>query len=338
MNAHQAYRNFTWQLASQHFATTEGNTCLSPWGPYLLLSMIADSSTGEAKKELKALLAGDEMNGALTLGKVISPCDAVASKTAIYFPDKLATSGIYALNLCTSFSDMSSTPENETDRLTFQSRIGFREAWQTKFLETRKTFYSATTGNTFVRKMIPFIEQVGTFSLKETSAYVSVAVPFEKGCHMTLTMPKQKSLTACLRDPKFLEDALVLSPKGEVQLSLALPKIQLKNFHLNLNNVLQELGVKRIFECENAQVNIVTEKNCYVEKLIQDAEISVDAKGAYALGLPTTPVISSNSIAIDSCSKAICFDHPFAFAIWQTEPAEIPLFIGTIQNAEDLLC
>lgn len=270
MNAHQAYRNFTWQLASQHFATTEGNTCLSPWGPYLLLSMIADSSTGEAKKELKALLAGDEMNGALTLGKVISTCDAVASKTAIYFPDKLTTSGIYALNLCTGFSDMSNTPEKGTDRLTFQNRIGFRAAWQTKFLEIQRTFYGATTENTLVKKVIPFIEQGGTFSQKETSEYVSVAIPFEKGCHMTLAMPKQKSLTACLRDPKFLEDALTLSPMGEVQLSLALPKIQLKNFHLNLNSVLQELGVKRIFECENAQVNMVTEQNCYVEKLIQN--------------------------------------------------------------------
>ena len=338
MNAHQAYRNFTWQLASQHFATTEGNTCLSPLGPYLLLSMIADSSTGETRKELQELLADDEMNGTQTLGRVVSTCDAVASKTAIYFPEKLSTSGICALNLSTGFSDMSSTPEKGTDRLTFQNRIGFRAGWQTKFLETRKTFYSTTTENTLVKKVIPFIEQGRTFSQKETSEYVSVAIPFEKGCHMTLAMPKQKSLTACLRDPKFLEDALTLSPMGEVQLTLALPKIQLKNFRLNLNSVLQELGVKRIFECENAQVNIVTEKNCYVEKLIQDAEISVDAKGACALGLPTTPVVSSNSTAIDSCSKAICFDHPFVFAIWQTEPAEIPLFIGTIQNTEDLLC
>ena len=330
-----AYKNFSWRFASTYLKATNQNTCISPAGVYLLLSMVAAGAVGETRQELDALLSGDTLENAMDLAKNIEECYAIMNRTTISFPKDLTVKSEYALKLSTGFSNMNIQPSEANDWLSAQNLINFKARWKTLFAETEKVFYMDVADGAVQERQIPFIWQnFQSLSYKETEEYISVSVPFATECHMVLAMPKARELSDCVRDPSFLENALNLSPVPEHELQpvhLSMPRFGLKNHLKDLKPTLQSMGVSQIFDRERSQITEMMDKRGYIETIVQDAEVAVDAKGAYALALTTAVMGVSGMGCQGERMKSISFDRPFMFAIWQSEPTPVPLFIGAIQ-------
>ena len=334
MKDYLAYKNFSWRFASTYLKATNQNTCISPAGVYLLLSMVAEGAVGETRQELDALLSGDTLENAMDLAKNIEECCAIMNRTTISFPKDLKVKSEYAVKLSTGFSNINIQPSESKEQLRAQNLINFKARWKTLFAETKKVFYMDADDGALQEHKIPFIWQnFQSLSYKETEEYISVSVPFTTECHMVLAMPKGRELSACVKDPVFLENALTLSPVPEHKLRpvhLSMPRFGLKNHLKDLKPTLQNMGVNRVFDQETSQITEMMDKRGYIETIVQDAEVAVDAKGACAFAL-TTVAMGVSGMVCQPPVKSISFDRPFVFAIWQSEPTPVPLFVGAFQ-------
>lgn len=81
--------------------------------------------------------------------------------------------------------------------------------------------------------------------------------------------------------------------------------------HLNMVDILKELGVEHIFDPQLSDFTNTGVKSLYVSKIIQDIAIIVDTNGTEASG-QTTAVMKSRDFEINKIFKA---DHSFLYQI-----------------------
>ena len=112
---------------------------------------------------------------------------------------------------------------------------------------------------------------------------------------------------------------------------LTLPKFELE-FESQLNNVLQNLGMKEAFDPAKADLTAMRkEGEIYISKVIQKSYLKVDENGAEAAAI-TAVVIKTRSIG--NQNKRMIVNRPFVMIIKSSELPENydALFMAKIEK------
>jgi len=365
MNTETTYPNFSWELAAKYLQGANSNTCISPPGVFLLLSAIAAASEGLTKEELDQVLGGNALQDVSDgehfanvrwLNDLIAQCPVLSNDTSIQVPAKYHLLSEYHSKLEEVFGGKLNIGNASDNAVTLQNLIVFRDKWKTKFEETKAVFYeepymhtgydsvynenlgrmtivSQETEKAKGRK-IPYISQdVFGVIVNETDDFVSVAVPFSTDCHMVLSMPKNRPLGDCLGDAEYLKQALDLSDSWPKRVKLYLPSFKIKS-KLDLVPILTAMGAREVFDEYDGRITKMVDERLYIESGRQETEVEVNAEGAYAKAVTTFRAVATKMGGMGGTPplRVIKFNHPFLFAIWQSEPTPVPLFVGTFQK------
>lgn len=317
-------------------------------------------------KALQDISDGDHFANIRRLNDMIAQCSVLSNDTAMSIPDVYHLLPEYRDKLKESFDEKLKIGSSSDDAVVLENIIVFQDSWKYSFEETTEMFYKTpytsseymfrsfenlfedivstmplcnlTSKDTTEAKgqRISYIHQEETSGIRvqESEEFISVAVPFSSDCHMVFSMPKNRPLDECLGDSSFLRRALDISTGRPAMIDLYLPSFKIKN-RLNLIPILTAMGAKEVFDKEDGQITKMVNDRLYIESGNQETEVEVTVKGAYARALTRfrmTKAISGMSFY--SPPKVVRFNHPFLFAIWQSEPTPVPLFIGTFQNPD----
>ena len=114
---------------------------------------------------------------------------------------------------------------------------------------------------------------------------------------------------------------------SEAEVNLRLPKFEIEN-KFNLNGMLSSLGIRRVFDASEAQLDrIFVGENAFIDKIIQKARINVTEWGTEAGAVTEVDLGPSSTPDEDIRTVDFYADHPFAFFIAEKSSGVI-LFEG----------
>ena len=114
------------------------------------------------------------------------------------------------------------------------------------------------------------------------------------------------------------------------KVALSVPKFAIDT-HVNLDLVLQALGIRRAFDVKEADFSGITgDEPLYVGGVIHQANISVDEKGTEAAAA-TAIVMATGGPGDTTRPITLRIDRPFFFAVRDTETGTV-LFLGRITD------
>lgn len=350
-----AYHEFSWKFASECLKSEKKNACISPNGVYVLLSAIAQGAVGKTRQEFDTLLSEVSLQTAGNLCRHMEACSVITESSEIFLPSHIQLNPAYEKVVLSEFGETIEKRGALDGFVTLKNKIDFKSSWKEEFKETEGTFYKKPykeRRSPFAHKgfwmffqrekvynaiKIPVIyRENANLNYKETESFVSVAIPFNTNCHMVFTMPKNRKLSVCLRDPSFMKDALTLQPTQQsfptMGIHVMIPAFQVQSDFLNLKDVLKIMGLKRAFEESMAEITQMANEALYIDSVEQESEIEVTSKGAAAYATTTIRMMPLVVGPHRPMTKCIRFDHPFLFAIWMSDLTPVPIFIGTFQG------
>lgn len=220
------------------------------------------------------------------------------------------------------------------------SVLFFKGQWRMPFNKT------ATTKDAFFDEKnnkigdVNMMYQVGffPFSRIESLKAYAVELPYGNGeKSMVILLPFKgvatvSSVLNSLSRMKFsqilkqLDDTEKMYVDEEVHVYL--PKFKITS-DVNLNKVLDKMGIKDLFESQKADLLDMAHHYLYVSRIIQKAEIEVDEEGTVAAAA------SAASFFNKSTPPVIRANHPFLYFIVDKHNKSI-LFCGKVSNPKTL--
>lgn len=327
---HAAYQNFSWALASAYLKEADGNSCIFPAGPYLLVSLMRDNFADSCKQGLPDAFRGSVAE-ARALQKTLSVSPSVRNRINIYFPDSNYDQNVYRCRLLTSFGNELNPPEERDDSFIGIDSMDLNVPWKVRNVPNEQPFYSGigAAGEHRISYVCP---EISGGNFQETEDAVRVSIPISQEYHMVFAMPKKQKVSACFQDPRVLAKMLTLSPVPKEDLpmvELMLPNFRVKNHSSDLKPAFQSLGLGEMFEPIPLDAADTERAVMYIDTMEQAA--TVEMNHAYA-NAPLSAIARACTETVTPARK-LCFDHPFLFAIWQTASAPLPLLIGTFQES-----
>ncbi|MCM1187358.1 MAG: serpin family protein [Lachnoclostridium sp.] len=133
------------------------------------------------------------------------------------------------------------------------------------------------------------------------------------------------------------EISRMIDEAQEIDINLRLPKFEI-TYEQKLNDSLENMGLKRAFDPENADFsgigNISEGHNLYIDLVRQKAVIRVDEEGTEAAAV-TEAAMADGGVMMMEPPKDVFFDQPFLYLIMEKE-TKVPLFMGIMDNPKDL--
>ncbi len=116
-------------------------------------------------------------------------------------------------------------------------------------------------------------------------------------------------------------------------LKIKMPKFKL-DYGITLNETLQALGVRRVFDGSAAELDGLGRAggNLYVDTVLQKTHIDVDTEGTRAAAV-TAILVKATSAMMPIEYREVNLDRPFIYAIIDNETAT-PIFIGTFADVK----
>ena len=122
----------------------------------------------------------------------------------------------------------------------------------------------------------------------------------------------------------------VILPNEGVKLDLSMPKMKLE-YNIELNDILKDLGVKRIFSPFDAELHGISPADIYVSLVKQFSYINVDEAGSEA-GVVTYAKVDVAAFEGETTSYVeINMNRPFVYIIRDTQTGAI-LFMGRVMT------
>lgn len=210
--------------------------------------------------------------------------------------------------------------------------IYFNGKWMNPFDEanTKKdTYYGANDEE----KEVDFMQLQADLDYVETDQYEGIRLPYgEDGdISMYAFMPNHSHDIGAIHEAFVDEGMDVLLESMEEQKGIVtLPKFEIE-YEQSLNDVLQELGMKRAFDQQNAQLsNMVREDEAlHISEVKHMTYLDINEAGTEAAAA-TNVGIETTSANIEEPFE-ITFDHPFVMLIVD-ETTNTVLFIGDIYD------
>ena len=124
---------------------------------------------------------------------------------------------------------------------------------------------------------------------------------------------------------------LIENPNEEYEVNVKMPEFTIESTH-SLVEVLQKLGVNKVFTDLAELTEMYEEDVQKVNKIIQKAKIEVDKEGTTAASATAITTLKATGIATtEPKEKDLYLNRPFAFLIYDAENNEI-LFSGKVVN------
>jgi serpin B len=211
--------------------------------------------------------------------------------------------------------------------LVLMNTVYFKGAWENEFWENstqEKDFY-VTSDNI---KKVDMMYQKESFHYIEDKHTQIVHLPYKGNMEMILVLPSI-DIESWLNDLTAEDMIAIINREGtsreDVQLSLPKFEFEVNN---NLNDLLQDMGMIKAFDAENAEFSKVIEEDgqVWVSKIFQNAKIILDEKGTEAAAV-TVVEVAEESAMPESEPIAMTCDRPFFFVI-KDNTTGIPLFMG----------
>lgn len=208
----------------------------------------------------------------------------------------------------------------------------FKGNWMTEFSssETELSAFYDENGNQLGDVNLMFsIQRVNTISIRQIGATV-LELPYAGNSRfsMLFILPDQyKTITSVIENLKTisLSSIFVQFKQQEPQLVMVqVPKFKISTDLDNLKELLVDMGLKTLFDSNQASLGDISDYSLYVSNIFQKANIEVTEKGSQA-SAATAGIIEGRSATITI--EQFAANKPFLFMIVDKE-AEIALFTG----------
>jgi serpin B len=167
-----------------------------------------------------------------------------------------------------------------------------------------------------------------TLPLADNSMYTAVQLPYNDDQFYAIAMlPKGGSLIECMSQL----EAPDIIPFRDTLLDLRLPSFKVEKM-VNLNSILQNLGIKSIFgfldDFAPMFANLVTP--CCISEIIQKVVVDVNEEGTVAAAVTAVITITFGA-PMTPKPFILTFDKPFLFSIHHKTSGSI-LFLGSVEQ------
>ena len=201
----------------------------------------------------------------------------------------------------------------------------FKSQWTEKFDKGNTGSENFTTAKGTKKKVKMMKLDGKKFSYGENDLCQAVSLPYgNKAYSMTVLLPKGKYTVHDIASSLGKENAIPLT--GAVEVDLWLPKFETK-YHIELNDILQSLGMKLSFIPGKADFKAMCDKDLYVDFVQQDTAIKVDEEGSEAAAVTVIGMKDATAISMPPKKAVFHADHPFLYLI-REQSTGVTLFAG----------
>ena len=344
---------FTLNFIKEVDKNRKDNYLVSPYSVEIALNMLRDGTSGNSKKQIEDALGNRVINN-LSVNKNIKIANGLFVKD-LYKKD---ISNKYVKGLKNDYSadviyDEFKTPKvindwvnNKTDKmipvlldqvdsnfvLAIVNALAINEEWENSFKceKTIKDTFTKKDGSTIKVAMMNGTNN-GTYFETDNAKGVVLAYKSKndkEGLEFIAILPND--IDSYINNLNEKELTAIDSYKGnsESELRIAIPKFSYEYDLQDFMKVLQNMGVRDVFNPGAANLSAMFKKDndFYVSEAIHKTYIELDEKGTKAAA-STAVVISKNDAAGDYVS--IRFDKPFVYIIRDKKTKEI-LFFGKV--------
>ena len=215
---------------------------------------------------------------------------------------------------------------SKTTQAILTNAIHFQSTWIKPFKKNLTTPADFTINDQEVA-LVQMMKQTGHFPYYENENYQLLELPLSSSYACFFLLPKTSfnnfENTLTLRT---LLDQIHLAKHALIEVHL--PKFTLEKA-LNVNEILQSLGIKKAFSPKANFSNLTQEGNLCIDKILHKAYFSLEESGITASA--ATAVIMNLTATCVKQEPLISFtaDHPFIFGIVDLN-SDLVLFLGKL--------
>ncbi|UZR95933.1 serpin family protein [Chondrinema litorale] len=351
-------------------ADVDENVMISPLSINLALGMLLNGSNGNSAEEIKEVLGwSDEdlaeintnyKNILLSLPKLDNLVD-VGIANSVWYDENFIVKDAFLNTLSAEF-DANATPydfsksdaadlinrwiEDKTNGLIDEiidkinpsqvmlliNTLYFKGEWTNKFDKdlTQQTAFTDINGEEYEVDMMMSNDIDLMVSIQEN--YTVFDLPYGDGIYtMSILLPNNGvNLNTILESLDTNDWYNLKNSKTNASAIVGLPKFEF-GYDLNLNDVLQRLGIGDVFVNSLADLSNISDSELYVSEIKHKTYIKVDEEGTKAAAV--TSVSIDTYSALPPTLNLMC-DKPFAFFIYEKEQGNI-LFSGKIVTLKE---
>ena len=207
--------------------------------------------------------------------------------------------------------------------------------WESEFssLSTREMDFINADGS---MSRADFMFKGQTLPVIESDEYIGVALDYSDGSLVfAALMPKDMTGTAASAVKYVTENGGwndVLATALDEKVKLFLPKFE-HSASGSLVDTLKQMGITHAFDKYTANFDGIAEE-IYVQSVVQNTVLKLDEAGTEAAAATAVIAVATSAAPIEQKEpRTIRFDHPFAFAVIDTDTGAV-LFAGEHNSAK----
>ncbi|MEM7761127.1 MAG: serpin family protein [Cyanobacteria bacterium P01_A01_bin.40] len=214
------------------------------------------------------------------------------------------------------------------DAMYLVNAIYFKGSWSQKFAAaatSQKPFYPTPESS----KQVAMMSQTGDYRYYENEQFQAVRLPYGEGeLGMYIFLPQTRSSLEQFQQQLNLDNwqewlGQMRSQPGNI----SLPKFKLE-YDIELNDVLQALGMQQVFNPSQADFSRLTDSSVAIDRVKHKTVIEVNEEGSEAAGVTSVGVHITSAMP-ETQPFDFNVNRPFFFAI-RDEATESILFMGNV--------
>ncbi|WP_162605193.1 serpin family protein [Geomonas oryzae] len=223
--------------------------------------------------------------------------------------------------------DIITAPLPRTTSMALVNAIYFKGRWSQQF-DPKRTFTGDFTRIDGSKTKVPMMRQNGRFGYNETKDAKLLELPYVGGqLSMTVILPHDDSQLPGLESQLAAVNLEAwLSGIEKRPVDVELPKFKMQWGSFNLVKPLQKLGIRKAFEEQADFSGMDGKKGFVIQRVLHKAFVEVNEEGTEASAATAATVMLTGR---PTKAKSFKADHPFLFAIRETETGNI-LFFGRV--------
>ena len=223
-------------------------------------------------------------------------------------------------------------PSSEPTSMVAANAVYLKEKWLRPFGsdDTHRRIFQKSNGQTVA---VDMMSQKGWFRCAAGADWQAVALFYrtdgregEPGCFIAI-LPKGDAcrFAAGLTAEKYNAIRLALAKAHPEEVTVNLPKMEMRNGEDSLSDTLKRLGLDILFDRDKADFSGFAPELC-LKGIRQRCYVKVDEKKTEAAAVTTSDIIPQ------CVPTSITFDRPFVWAIGDLTTGAAPYFIGVCEQ------
>lgn len=208
----------------------------------------------------------------------------------------------------------------------------FKGEWTNKFetSETTKKPFTSANGNV---SEVDMMHKYDDLKYIWREKFRMVELPYGNGnfCMYVILPNEGVKLEECVANLKYEDFRYFITRMLFESIELSMPKMKLE-YNIELNDILKDLGVKRIFSPFDAELHGISPDDIYVSLVKQFSYINVDEAGSVAAAVTEADYVCAD-FGDDVTPNYVEFNmnRPFVYIIRDTQTGAI-LFMGRVMT------